>query len=177
MPDQSWWETATDGFPLTQGSRFRNAEARRKRKFREPGHGSGRAGQTRADGKAKRRSDGQQGGQVVRRRRFLPQCEPAASQAPSGADRVPDAPQEDVRHVPGVSWVDLRITMLEGTGKEGPHSIPRFTRSPRVVLQAITTWEVCNVLRDKPAGSACGIGSRGCRAGTRFAGSINPPGG
>jgi hypothetical protein len=33
VPDQSWWEAATDGFPLTQAGKLPNRPPRRKRKF------------------------------------------------------------------------------------------------------------------------------------------------
>lgn len=33
VPDQSWWDPATDGIPLTQGGRIRDRVATRKRKF------------------------------------------------------------------------------------------------------------------------------------------------
>src|ERR1044071_1892396 len=33
MPDQSWWDPATDGIPLTQGGRFPKRPMARKRKF------------------------------------------------------------------------------------------------------------------------------------------------
>jgi hypothetical protein len=33
MPDQSWWNPATDGISLTQGENVRKTNAARKRKF------------------------------------------------------------------------------------------------------------------------------------------------
>jgi hypothetical protein len=43
MPDQSWWDPATDGIPLTQGDRIRKQVATRKRKFWRLKRGSKKA--------------------------------------------------------------------------------------------------------------------------------------